>query len=155
MAINSPKSKIILFYKELFTTYINNTHTDSLVLEKNKIVKDFINQIKLSNQDYLIMEKEILTELENLSLSQTNELHLIIKCIKTRFRNCKLEYISKDHDPAIYFNISNNKSYLINYDSIDKQWYLSIIEPQTLNLIEEVYSDYYDEFIKFLYKISI
>lgn len=146
MNINSLKNKIIIFYKELFFTYINNFS----ISDNKKIVEDFVNKMKLSNQDYLIIEKEIIAELQTQLFIQAKELQHIINLIKNKLQNYIFEYISTDNEPTIYFHIDSNKSYLINYDLIEEIWYLSLIETDSLKLIEEIYSSCYEEFIIFL-----
>lgn len=143
------KKKIKNLYKEII---MNSTKEEILQMKSNK------KQIKRIIEHNLILlvteikntKKEIL---DNIACEKyfvnINQLGKIITIIKKYNRNIKIDYIAEDRDPVIYFYKENNL-YLINCDSIENKWYLSLIEKETLELIKEIYSSSYNDFINYL-----
>lgn len=131
---------------------MNSTKEEILQMKSNK---KQIKRIIEHNLFLLVTEikntkKEIL---DNIACEKyfvnINQLGKIITIIKKYNRNIKIDYIAEDRDPVIYFYKENNL-YLINCDSIENKWYLSLIEKETLELIKEIYSSSYNDFINYL-----
>lgn len=115
---------------------------------ENEITKS-LEIINLNNLDYIDIKNEICNTL--LAKEKiTNEYNTIVKTLIKKAKSHSYKIDIDDSDIYIYFNLNNNTSYLINYDSINKTWYLSLIETETLSLIKEIYNNTYEKFILFL-----
>ena len=73
----------------------------------------------------------------------------ILNILLTKYQDIKIDYTDYDVDSAIYF-FQNDKFYLINYDSIENKWYLSLLDNETYNLSKEIYNGNYENFIDYL-----
>lgn len=148
MSLNYKKRKIIELYKEIILKSLKKAHP--YIKEKkelNKKVKEKINELKLLESDFNNLKKEIINEISNPKHSLfVSSLENIINIIGD---SVKIDYAIQDSDPALYY-YENDKLYLINYDSIENKWYMSLIKKDTLELIKEIYSNTYEKFIVFL-----
>ena len=117
-----------------------------------KTIKEYLYEIKLDEKDYNLITNELIEELlSNIYYLQIDQTANIINILSNKIKNSKLEY-TNDSDPAIYIHLHNNHSYLINYDEIEKRWYLALINTDSLNLVKEIYNDNYTNFISYLNK---
>ena len=148
MNLNYKKQKIIELYKEIILESLEKEPPYIKEREKlNKKVKEKINEFKLLENDFDNLTREIINEISSSKYSLfVSNLENIINIIG---ESAKIDYKIQDTDPALYY-YENNKLYLINYDSIENKWYLSLLKKDTLELIKEIYSNTYNEFITFL-----
>ena len=104
--------------------------------------------ISVKDEDY----EKIIEQIENKKKYKicTTETEKIIKLLSKKLNNYTLEYNSNDVEPVIYFHLDNNITYLINYDSIECKWYISLIETLSSNLIKEIHNNTFDNFINYL-----
>lgn len=148
MNLINKKNKLLSFYKILIKECL-----DEFIFSKQKTEKELeaiIKLLSLDSNDFKKIENEILLDLsENKYQIQITPLDKIINIISSQNHNIKIDYKANDNDPALYYYKDNNL-YLINYDSIDNLWYLSLIEDESLNLIEELFSGSYVDFIAYL-----
>ena len=137
------KNNLFTYYKQEYNTIsLNKSQIE------NKIKKD-LKKIELNKLDYL----DIKIEITNALLTQkslSNEYNTIIEILTRKIKYYSFKIEIDDLDIYIYFNLHNNTSYLINYDSVNATWYLSLIETTSLDLIKEIYSNTYNEFIKYI-----
>ena len=117
--------------------------TQSIQLTLNHLEK-----LKLTDDDYKKMIDQISDERKYKIF--TTETEKIIELFIQKLTNYTLEYNSNDLEPVIYFHLKNNTTYLINYDSIENKWYLSLIDTISSQLIKEIYNDTFDNFIIYL-----
>lgn len=148
MNLNYKKQKILELYKEIILESLGKEVFSITEKEKlNKKIKEKINELKPLKNDFDDLANQILNEISNPKYTIfVSDLENIINIIG---ETAKIDYKTQDSDPALYY-YENNKLYLINYDSIENTWYLSLIKKDTLELIKEIYSSTYDKFIDFL-----
>jgi len=140
--------------KDTIIKYILENEFD--IFNNNKdyisnIINNYINNIKLSDFDYDDIKNDVIEELliKNPYI-HSKEIDSIIKSLSNKIKNYSLEYSFNDNEPYIYFHLTNNQSYIINYDYIEKKWYFALVETDTFNLIEEIYNDTYTNLIYFI-----
>ena len=153
MGTNEKKEELKFFYKKLIKDYIYAIAKGSYTEKKLKtLINRYHKNLKLSKKDYKKITHELLLEIKLPKYTlQVNSTQRILNIIN-QFDDITIKYNIEDIDdcePAIYYYFKNNL-YLINFDSIEDKWYLSLIEEQSLNLIEEIYSASYENFIKYL-----
>ena len=152
MYIDCKKEQFMNYYKESTKTAIGKISKIKLTNKKElqKAIKKHIKETALTKKDYNKIAKDIHKELLNNKYHiHINEAETIINILITKNKEINIDYEADDSDPAIYYH-AQHKSYLINYDSIENRWYLSLIEEKTLRLIKEIYNDTYKNFIKYL-----
>jgi len=139
------------FIKNLLLKHYMNKHQNLIqnTLNLEKEINESIHHIKLNDLDYLDIKNEITNILLSQNISKTKH-KKIIDILAKKYKSTSFEIEIDGFDVYIYYNLHNNTSYLINYDSINETWYLSLIESDSLNLIKEIYSDEYNNFITFL-----
>ena len=76
-------------------------------------------------------------------------IEMILNILLTKHDDITIDYLDYDIDSAIYY-FQNDKLYLINYDSIERKWYLSLLDEKTYDLLEEIYNGNYEDFINYL-----
>ena len=135
------KKEIIALYEKLAKNYYIETNSMELTLY-------YLEKLKLKDEDY----EKIIEQIENKQKYKicTTETEKIIKLLSKKLNNYTLEYNSNDVEPVIYFHLDNNITYLINYDSIECKWYISLIETLSSNLIKEIHNNTFDNFINYL-----
>ena len=141
MSIKEDKKEILQLYEQLILNYYKNSKSKDLT-------SDYLEKIKLTDADYKQL-KSILTKEKNYKI-YTTEAERIINILKKQLVNPKIEYDNEEIDPTIYFHVKKNKTYLINFDSIENKWYLSLLETSSFNLIKEIYNNTYNNFINYL-----
>lgn len=154
MNLNSIKQQEKELIKNLIIEYIYSFERKNFYYNKetiNEAVNKYINEIKLSEDDYAIIKQKVI---ENLliksSFSNNYEASKIISILSKKINNFTFEYTLDDKEICLYFHLKNNTSYLVNYDDIEDKWYIALIETNSLNIIEEIYSGKYLEFINFI-----
>jgi len=144
MNYNTQKERIINYYKEIILETIKNNETSKKNVMRN------IKKTSLNKKDYKRIYKEIITSIStpkyHLNINQIENIISILSKIHT---NIRFDYINKESDPTIYYYI-NNSMYLINFDSLENKWYLSLLDRESLELVKEIYNDYYENFINYL-----
>ncbi len=138
------KNKHIENYTNLLKDYL--LHNNFSFVNKTNI-NNLINKTKLTKKDYKKIKKDLLKNQYYINNIETEN---IIKIISQKLKNFKLEYSLENSDYIFYFHFKNNTSYLVNYDSINKKWYLSLIQTNTLITIKEIYNGNYDNFLKYI-----
>ena len=138
---DNDKKEIIALYKKLIKNYYIMTQSIQLTL-------NHLEKLKLTDDDYKKMIDQISDERKYKIF--TTETEKIIELFIQKLTNYTLEYNSNDLEPVIYFHLKNNTTYLINYDSIENKWYLSLIDTISSQLIKEIYNDTFDNFIIYL-----
>ena len=141
MEKDNDKKEIIALYKKLIKNYYIMTQSIQLTL-------NHLEKLKLTDDDYKKMIDQISDERKYKIF--TTETEKIIELFIQKLTNYTLEYNSNDLEPVIYFHLKNNTTYLINYDSIENKWYLSLIDTISSQLIKEIYNDTFDNFIIYL-----
>ena len=141
------KEKII----KLITDYIFNDFPVTLnnINNTKNEIRQYIKNIKLSDEDYNKIEKEILNNiLIKNNYSVLPEAKYIINIMNNQ--QYTIELCEDNNDTVIYFKLDKDLSYLINYDSIDDNWYLSLINHNSLDQIKEIYNNTYENFISYI-----
>lgn len=137
------KKQVLAFYSDLLKNYYNETNSIDLTL-------NYLEQIKLNDNDYNKIKKILFKEKEyKIFVTETEQ---IINTFKNKIRDYKIETSQEELEPTIYFHLKNSQTYLINYDTVEKRWYLSLIETHSLSLIKEIYNDEFKNFLLFLRK---
>lgn len=130
----------------MFAQNINLYNIESI----QKTTKNYINKIKLNEEDYFQIERNIISKLFTSKTAETkSQINNLVEKFSKAINVTDIE-LNQDDETCIYFHLPNNQSYLINYDSVENNWYLSLIETRSLNLIEEIYNNKYEEFINYL-----
>lgn len=111
-----------------------NTQIQKLVKEINRL------KIEIFEEIYSNKYKISINGIENIS-------DILIE------NNITIKRKIIDIDCEIYYYKGENL-YLINYDSVEDRWYLSLID-DNLVLIDEIYSDQYNGFIEYVKKTVI
>jgi len=152
MNLRYTKKQLISIYKESIKEEIIETRNSKKISNKQltKLIDLQIKKISLTRKEFMQIKKELLEELSTNQYSiEVNQTEKIISTLSNKYQNIKIDYKTNDTDPAIYYYQENNL-YLINFDSIENKWYLSLIEKESLNLIKEIYSDYFINFLNYL-----
>lgn len=143
MIMIKSKKRVLVFYSDLLKNYYNETNSIDLTL-------NYLEQIKLNDNDYNKIKKILFKEKEyKIFVTETEQ---IINTFKNKIRDYKIETSQEELEPTIYFHLKNSQTYLINYDTVEKRWYLSLIETNSYTLIKEIYNDEFKNFLLFLRK---
>jgi len=143
MIMIKSKKQVLAFYSDLLKNYYNETNSIDLTL-------NYLEQIKLNENNYNKIKKILFKEKEyKIFVTETEQ---IINIFKNKIRDYKIETSQEELEPTIYFHLKNSQTYLINYDTVEKRWYLSLIETNSYTLIKEIYNDEFKNFLLFLRK---
>ena len=154
MEFNLAKQAQKELIKKLIIEYIYKNEIDILTHDISFIkstINSHINNLKLIDKDYEKIIDEITNKLSiDKTFSHLDDAQQIINILSNISTNYSLEYCKDSKEISIYFKLKTNQSYLINYDSTNNNWYLALIDSISLELIEEIYSNKYQYFIKFI-----
>lgn len=150
MAIQYKKETFKNLYKKYFEGCINKCkdRENFNVRKLKKILNIQTKATRLTRKDFKIIKTDLIIDFFSRKyILPVNQLENIVNVIERK--NCKIECKTEDEEPAIYY-YNEKDLYLINYDSIENKWYLCLISNENFSLIEEIYSDVYDNFINYL-----